>query len=85
MSDKAPFLQAPFLNVLRRKEIPVSMYLVNGIRLHGTIASFDLHVILLADEVTQVVYKHGISTIVPSRMIDPSEYLPEDEQEIGGP
>jgi host factor-I protein len=62
-------LQDPFLNALRLQSIPVSVYLVNGIKLQGTIDSFDQYVILLKNNVTQMVYKHAISTIVPGRAI----------------
>jgi len=63
-------LQDPFLNALRKEHIPVSIYLVNGIKLQGNIESFDQYVVLLRNTVTQMVYKHAISTIVPARAID---------------
>ncbi|MGL9769600.1 MAG: RNA chaperone Hfq [Sodalis sp. (in: enterobacteria)] len=66
---KGQSLQDPFLNVLRRERIPVSIYLVNGIKLQGQIESFDQFVILLKNTVSQMVYKHAISTIVPSRPV----------------
>lgn len=66
---KGQSLQDPFLNVLRRERIPVSIYLVNGIKLQGQIESFDQFVILLKNTVSQMVYKHAISTVVPSRML----------------
>jgi len=62
-------LQDPFLNALRREHIPVAMYLVNGIKLQGQIDSFDQYVVLLKNNVTQLVYKHAISTVVPSRPV----------------
>ncbi|MBK0364325.1 RNA chaperone Hfq [Salmonella enterica] len=64
---KGQSLQDPFLNALRRERVPVSIYLVNGIKLQGQIESFDQFVILLKNTVSQMVYKHAISTIVPSR------------------
>ncbi|MCX4187870.1 RNA chaperone Hfq [Methylophaga sp. OBS4] len=67
---KAQTLQDPFLNALRRENIPVSIYLVNGIKLQGQIDSFDQFVILLKNSVNQMVYKHAISTIVPSRNVN---------------
>jgi host factor-I protein len=67
--NKALQLQDPFLNALRREHVSVSIYLVNGIKLQGTIDSFDQYVILLASTVTQMVYKHAVSTIVPSRPV----------------
>jgi host factor-I protein len=59
-------LQDPFLNALRRERVPVSVYLVNGIKLQGTIESFDQFVVLLRNTVSQMVYKHAISTVVPA-------------------
>lgn len=62
-------LQDPFLNALRKERIPVSIFLVNGIKLQGQIESFDQFVILLRNTVSQMVYKHAISTVVPARNI----------------
>lgn len=62
-------LQDPFLNALRRERVPVAIYLVNGIKLQGVIDSFDQFVVLLRSQVSQMVYKHAISTVVPSRPI----------------
>jgi host factor-I protein len=62
-------LQDPFLNTLRRENVPVSIYLVNGIKLQGQIESFDQFVVLLRNSVSQMVYKHAISTVVPARSI----------------
>jgi RNA chaperone Hfq len=67
MSNKGQLLQDPFLNTLRKEHVPVSIYLVNGIKLQGQIESFDQYVVLLRNSVTQMVYKHAISTVVPSR------------------
>ena len=64
--SKGQNLQDPFLNVLRREKIPVSIFLVNGIKLQGHIESFDQFVVLLKNNISQMVYKHAISTIVPS-------------------
>ena len=69
-ANKIQLLQDPFLNALRKEHIPVSIYLVNGIKLQGNIESFDQYVVLLRNTVTQMVYKHAISTIVPARAID---------------
>ena len=68
-SNKGQLLQDPFLNALRREHVPVSIYLVNGIKLQGQIESFDQYVVLLRNTVTQMVYKHAISTIVPGRAV----------------
>lgn len=70
MSNKGQMLQDPFLNVLRRERILVSIYLVNGIKLQGQIESFDQYVVLLRNTVTQMVYKHAISTVVPSSPVN---------------
>jgi host factor-I protein len=70
MSGKGQLLQDPFLNALRKEHVPVSIYLVNGIKLQGQIESFDQYVVLLRNTVTQMVYKHAISTVVPSRPVN---------------
>ena len=67
---KGQSLQEPFLNALRRDKVPVSIYLVNGIKLQGQIESFDQFVILLKNSVSQMVYKHAISTVVPGRHVN---------------
>ena len=64
-----PILQDPFLNALRKEHVPVSIYLVNGIKLQGQIDSFDQFVVLLKNTVSQMVYKHAISTVVPARAV----------------
>ena len=79
---KGQNLQDPFLNALRKEHVPVSIYLVNGIKLQGKVDSFDQYVIMLKNTVSQMVYKHAISTIVPSRQVrvpNMSE-SPEDEE-----
>ena len=81
MFAKQPHLQDPFLNALRREHIPVSIFLVNGIRLQGVIESFDLYVVLLKHTVTQMVYKHAISTIVPARAFSAAVNEVEDANE----
>lgn len=70
VSNKGQLLQDPFLNVLRKEHVPVSIYLVNGIKLQGHIESFDQYVVLLRNTVTQMVYKHAISTVVPGRAVN---------------
>ncbi len=67
---KGHSLQEPFLNALRKDKVPVSIYLVNGIKLQGQIESFDQFVVLLKNSVNQMVYKHAISTVVPTRNVD---------------
>jgi len=68
--NKGQLLQDPFLEALRKAQIPVSMFLVNGIKLQGQIEYFDQYVVLLKSNVTQMVYKHAISTVVPARAVD---------------
>lgn len=67
--QKGTALQDPFLNILRKERIPVSIYLVNGIKLQGQVESFDQFVVLLKNSVSQMIYKHAISTIVPSKSV----------------
>ncbi len=62
-------LQQPFLDTLCREEVPVAIYLVNGIKLQGSIEAFDKKVILLKSNASQMIYKHAVSTIVPMRKI----------------
>jgi host factor-I protein len=73
--SKGHNLQDPFLNTLRKDDIPVSVFLINGIKLQGKVESFDQFVIVLKNTVNQMVYKHAISTIVPARNVK----LPEVE------
>lgn len=77
--SKGHTLQDPFLNTLRKDKVPVAIYLVNGIKLQGQVESFDQFVILLKNSVSQLVYKHAISTIVPARNIK----LPRTDEEEG--
>jgi host factor-I protein len=87
---KSQMLQEPYLNALRREHVPVSIFLVNGIKLQGQIESFDQFVVLLKNNVSQMVYKHAISTIVPARNVQidlPSNVDiddPLDEEKDGG-
>ena len=67
--SKGHSLQDPYLNTLRKEKVGVSIYLVNGIKLQGQIESFDQFVVLLRNTVSQMVYKHAISTVVPARNV----------------
>ena len=67
---KGQTIQEPFLNQLRKHHVPVSIYLGNGIKLQGQVHSFDQFVVVLKNSVSQVIYKHAISTIVPARPVD---------------
>jgi host factor-I protein len=79
--SKGQSLQDPFLNALRRERVPVAIYLVNGIKLQGQIESFDNFVVLLKNSVSQMIYKHAISTVVPARNVR----LVDDESETEEP
>ena len=81
MSSKGQMLQDPFLNILRKEHVPVSIYLVNGIKLHGQVESFDQYVVLLKNTVTQMVYKHAISTVVPARPVNIPHEHPGQKQD----
>ena len=81
---KAQSLQDPYLNMLRKDRVPVSIYLVNGIKLQGQIDAFDQFVVLLRNSVSQMVYKHAISTVVPSRAVRVPMIEPPDEGEGEG-
>ncbi len=79
--SKGHSLQDPFLNALRKNRVPVSIYLVSGIKLQGQIESFDQFVILLKNAVSQMVYKHAISTVVPGRMVKIQVNHPSEDQD----
>ena len=78
MSTKGQQLQDPFLNAMRKEHVQVAIYLVNGSKLQGQVESFDQYVVLLKSTVTQMVYKHAISTIVPARAVSIS--YPDDSE-----
>lgn len=63
-------LQGSFLELLCAEHAPVSVYLVNGIKLQGRIESYDDLVVILKSTTNQMIYKHAISTIVPAQKID---------------
>ena len=74
MADKVNNLQDMFLNNLRRSKAPVTMFLVKGVKLQGIITWFDnFSVLLRRDGQAQLIYKHAISTIMPSQAIDLGE------------
>jgi host factor-I protein len=80
--SKGQSLQDPFLNTLRKERVPVSIFLVNGIKLQGQIESFDQFVVLLKNNVSQMIYKHAISTVVPARNVKlpPSSEADDESQ-----
>jgi host factor-I protein len=78
-SKKPALLQEAFLNAVRRSGEPVTMFLVNGVMLQGEIAAFDLFCMLLQrDGLSQLVYKHAISTVQPER---PVSFMEQDDEE----
>lgn len=79
--SKGQTLQDPFLNALRKERVPVSIYLVNGIKLQGHVESFDQFVVLLKNSVSQMVYKHAISTVVPTRNVKLTQGATEESEE----
>ncbi|MFT5063678.1 MAG: host factor-I protein [Gammaproteobacteria bacterium] len=83
--SKGQSLQEPYLNALRRERIPVAIYLVNGIKLQGTIESFDQFVVLLRNAVSQMIYKHAISTVVPTRNIRLAPAQPAEDEATAAP
>jgi host factor-I protein len=80
---KGQSLQEPFLNALRKERVPVSIYLVNGIKLQGQVESFDQFAVMLRNTVSQMVYKHAISTIVPARPVRWANTHDDDHHEAG--
>ncbi|MDX2165309.1 MAG: RNA chaperone Hfq [Gammaproteobacteria bacterium] len=82
--SKWPSLQEPFLEELRKDKVPVSIYLVNGIKLQGHIDAYDQFVVLLKNTINQMVYKHAISTIVPSRAVELTDLKRQETLEAAG-
>lgn len=72
-------LQDPYLNTLRKERTPVSIFLMNGIKLQGQIESFDQFVVLLKNSTSQMIYKHAISTIVPSAPVRMPREVPTNK------
>ena len=78
MSDKGQNLQDTFLNAVRKSKTPLTIFLVNGVKLQGVITWFDNFCVLLRrDGQSQLVYKHAISTVMPNAPV--SLYEGEDE------
>ena len=78
-AGKPQNLQDAFLNLLRRNKIPVTMFLVKGVKLQGIVTWFDNFSILLRrDGQSQLVYKHAVSTIMPSQPIDVRQFSSQD-------
>ena len=80
-SDKTQNVQDEFLNHIRKQKTPVTIFLVNGVKLQGIVTWFDIFSVLLRrDGHTQLVYKHAISTVMPSMPIQLFE--PEKEENV---
>ena len=77
---KQQSLQDAVLTLLAKQQVPVSIYLVNGIKLHGKIESFDQYVVILKNSIDQMVYKHAISTVVPGEKVE----FPKVNEDDGG-
>jgi host factor-I protein len=75
---KSNSFQDNFLNIARKEKIPVSIYLINGIKLQGTVETFDSYALILKNNTSQMIYKHAISTIVPAREIILSSHDKDD-------
>ena len=81
--EKQQNLQDTFLNTVRRNKVSVTVFLVNGVKLQGVITWFDNFCVLLRrDGMSQLVYKHAISTIMPAQQI--SLYDDEDGEQQSG-
>ena len=80
MSDKKQNLQDTFLNSVRKSKTPLTIFLVNGVKLQGVVSWFDNFCVLLRrDGQSQLVYKHAISTIMPAHPVQ--LYEPDDDVE----
>lgn len=77
-------LQNQFLQELHGNRTPISIYLVSGVRLHGYIAFFDNYIVAVRSEVTQLVYKHAISTVIPAGAEQPHPATPREPEKGTG-
>jgi len=84
-SDKTQNVQDVFLNHIRKQKTPVTIFLVNGVKLQGIVTWFDnFSVLLRRDGHTQLVYKHAISTVMPSVPVQLFEPEKEGSEEEAG-
>ena len=74
----AQHLQDPFLDALKAHNVPVAVYLINGIKLQGQIEAFDDDIVLLKNTISQMIYKHAISTVVPTHSIKLDLHIDSD-------
>lgn len=83
-AEKTQNIQDVFLNTLRKEKVPVTIFLVSGVKLQGTVSGFDnFCVVLRRSPQVQLVYKHSIATIVPAQSI--SLYKPEEGEDDAAP
>jgi host factor-I protein len=79
--EKSQNVQDVFLNHIRKNKVPVTVFLVNGVKLQGIITWFDnFSVLLRRDAHSQLVYKHAISTVMPSQPVQLFEPAKEAEE-----
>jgi len=84
VAEKSQNVQDVFLNNIRKNKVPVTIFLVNGVKLQGIVTWFDNFCVLLRrDAHSQLVYKHAISTVMPSAPIQLFEGSREDETAAG--
>jgi host factor-I protein len=82
-TDKKQNLQDTFLNAVRRSKTPLTIFLVNGVKLQGVVSWFDSFCVLLRrDGQAQLVYKHAISTIMPAQPVQLYEPPVEEDEEL---
>lgn len=82
MAERANNLQDVFLNSVRKSKTPVTMFLVNGVKLQGVITWFDNFCVLLRrDGLSQLVYKHAISTVMPATPVQLFEAETADDDD----
>ena len=82
-AEKSQNVQDVFLNHIRKNKVPVTIFLVNGVKLQGIVTWFDnFSVLLRRDAHSQLVYKHAISTVMPAAPIQLFEPAKEQPQEM---
>lgn len=82
MAEKHQNLQDAFLNDVRKQKIPLTIFLVNGVKLNGVVSWFDNFCVLLRrDGISQLVYKHAISTIMPGAPVLMNDKSDDSDEE----
>ena len=81
-AERPPSLQDTFVDHVREQKTPLTVFLANGVKLQGIIASFDnFSIVLVRDGFSQLIYKHAISTVMPNgpiKLLDESAKTPSD-------